>query len=250
MTSLDVSTTFEFGNAPILVFADHASNHVPEPLNDLGMSEDLLQTHIAWDIGAGDLAKEIAKQFSGTALLCGFSRLVVDANRDPSSPDLIPPSSDQVTIPGNQMLGDADKLARIKTYFDPYHKRLEDLIESVAQCSRSPFVISIHSFTKRMMGAAEDRPWNVGLLWREDQQSAMAVIDWLTQNTDWVVGDNLPYDARVFNYTVDRHVGPRSLAHLTLEIRQDMLVDNDGIVSTCTQLMGAIQHAMNAKRSA
>ena len=43
-------------HSPLLFLCDHASNAVPSPYGDLGLAKALFQTHIAYDIGAADVA--------------------------------------------------------------------------------------------------------------------------------------------------------------------------------------------------
>ncbi|MEM9669821.1 MAG: N-formylglutamate amidohydrolase [Pseudomonadota bacterium] len=228
--------------APIFIFCDHASNAIPQELNDLGLPEDILQTHIAWDIGAEALTDALGDMLDASVLKSCFSRLVVDVNRSVESKDVIPQVSDQIPVPGNQMLDIAGRAARIERFHEAYHGRLSAALDHACLAGR-PFVVSIHSFTKRLMGAAEDRIWPIGLLWREDEPSARAVIDHLHRETGWPIGDNEPYDARVFNYSVDRHVGPRGLPHITLEVRQDMIGNSEGVYRIVHLLAGAILHA-------
>jgi predicted N-formylglutamate amidohydrolase len=104
----------------------------------------------------------------------------------------------------------------------------------------APFAVSIHSFTKRLTGAPQDRPWPVGVLWRHDEETARDLITWLKAHSGWAIGDNEPYDARIFNYTVDRHLAPRNWRHATLEIRQDLISDKQGIVDVAAVLADAI----------
>ena len=219
-----------FGDAPILVFCDHASNAMPASFECLGLPGDIMATHIAWDIGSGALGKAIAQRLGATLLTCGFSRLIIDPNRDLTSHDLIPAVSDQIPVPGNQMLTEADRTARIHEFHEPYHVRLAAAIDNLeARAGRDALAISVHSFTNRLMGAGEERPWGAGLLWREDAASARFMVDWLRREADWPVGDNEPYDARLFNYSVDRHIGPRGMRHLTYEVRQDLISDEAGV---------------------
>ena len=58
----------------------------------------------------------------------------------------------------------------------------------------------------------------------------------LRNATGWKIGDNEPYDARVFNYSVDRHIGPRNLCHITIEVRQDIISDDRGIEEVADHL--------------
>lgn len=241
MSDFELAHLEKFGAAPIFVFCDHASNAMPAALNCLGLPEDILKTHIAWDIGAGALAAGLAQRLQGTLFRCEFSRLIIDPNRAIGTQDIIPSTSDQIPIPGNQMLSDEDCKARIDTFHIPYHDLLDAALDDIIASSGEPFVISVHSFTNRLMGAAEDRPWSVGLLWREDEPSARQMINHLERETDWRIGDNEPYDARQFNYSVDRHIGPRSLSHITLEARQDLISDNEGVAEMADLLAAGVR---------
>ena len=220
-----VSSFKIFGEEPFFVFCDHASNAIDSDFHCLGMPDDLLVTHIAWDIGAGDITRALGERLRCPILNCKFSRLVVDANRAIDAPDVIPAISDQIPVPGNQMLDEADRDARFARYHDPYHEELGEVVETLAAKHDNLFTISIHSFTDRMMGAADPRPWQAGMLWRHDEATARALIKFLENETDWQIGDNEPYDARVFNYSVDRHIAPRNLRHITLELRQDVIFE-------------------------
>lgn len=241
MSQFELSSLERFGEAPVFVFCDHASNAMPDDLNCLGLPGDILQTHIAWDIGAGALARALAERLGATFFRCGYSRLIVDPNRDIHVDDLIPSASDQIPIPGNQMLTEAERAARIERFHVPYHNDLDAAIEEMLSRHARPFIVSVHSFTNRLMGAAIDRPWSVGLLWREDEPSARSMIDYLRAVKDWRIGDNEPYDARQFNYSVDRHVGPRKLSHLTLELRQDLISDDAGVMKMADILANGVR---------
>ena len=241
MTDNSIATLTHFGNAPFFVFCDHASNAVPNELHCLGMPEDMMETHIAWDIGAGAVAGSLAEKLAATYFQCEFSRLLVDSNRDQTAHDVIPVVSDKIPIPGNQTLTNDERSARFENFHAPYHVKLNAAIEEMMAKHGLPFVISIHSFTHRLMGGKKDRPWKFGFLWREDEENARALMGELKKRTGWEIGDNEPYDAREFNYSVDRHIGPRNLPHVTVEIRQDILSDDHGIEIVADHLARAIQ---------
>src|SRR5450631_2585256 len=97
----------------VLILCDHASNHVPAELNGLGLDDADLARHIAWDIGAAGVARELSKVLDAPAILCGTSRLVIDCNRHPNGAGLIPEISDGTVIPGNQNLTRQAKQSRI-----------------------------------------------------------------------------------------------------------------------------------------
>ena len=250
MSDAAVGARTGYGDAPYFIFCDHASNRVPDGLNALGLPDDILQTHIAWDIGARDMTHELARRLSGEAFVCEFSRLVLDPNRDPAADDLIPPTSDQIPIPGNQMLSGDDRDKRIERFHRPYHEYLGNTICAFTDRHASPFVVSIHSYTKRLMGARHDRPWPVGLLWADDPASARSIINFLEGEVAWPVGDNEPYDGQYYDYTIRTHATARNLRHLTFEVRQDWLSDPARFTEIADLLSRGIAHVAQEQSSA
>lgn len=50
------------GKSPVLLVCEHASRYIPEELAQLGLDDTVAAEHIAWDIGALDLARELSAQ--------------------------------------------------------------------------------------------------------------------------------------------------------------------------------------------
>jgi predicted N-formylglutamate amidohydrolase len=71
------------GRFPLVLVCDHASNAVPAALKQLGLGQGELARHIAWDIGAAGVTRRLAARLDAPAVLCGYSRLVIDCNRPP-----------------------------------------------------------------------------------------------------------------------------------------------------------------------
>ena len=109
------------GSASVVFFCDHASNHIPAELRNLGLSSSELVRHIAWDIGAAGVTEALAEIFDAPAILCETSRLVIDCNRQINQADLIPEVSDGTQVPGNLQLSEGAKAERLKRWFYPYH---------------------------------------------------------------------------------------------------------------------------------
>ena len=76
------------GMADIILISEHASNHIPDEYNNLGLSKELLELHIAWDIGIGQVTRNLSEMLDAPAILARFSRLLIDANRGWSKMDL------------------------------------------------------------------------------------------------------------------------------------------------------------------
>lgn len=216
------------GKTPLFLFCDHATNVIPEPYGQLGLTHAQLEDHIAYDPGAARLTEVLAEEFDCRALFCGFSRLLIDPNRGLDRDDLILPVSDTIHVPGNQNLTHEDRRHRIDAYFTPYHDVLRRELDAIKAEYEDAFVVSLHSFCRALRSEGTERPWQAGLLWRDDVESAETVMAHL-RDEGISVGDNKPYSAKIYNYSVNRHVAPRGLRHVTLEIRQDLLTSEKSI---------------------
>jgi predicted N-formylglutamate amidohydrolase len=218
----------EHGTAPALVICDHASRAFPRAMNRLGLPELAGWQHIAWDIGAGELARGLSHALDAPAVLAGYSRLVVDCNRNPEDPEAFRRESDGWVIPGNASLGEFERRLRLGCFFDPYHEAIAAMLADFRRRAVVPLVISVHTFTPAMAGKA--RPWHVGVLWDQDEASARRLMEGLRAVEGLVVGDNQPYSGKhPSDYTIDHHAERAGLPHVCIEVRQDMLESPAGV---------------------
>lgn len=232
------------GAGQILFVCDHASNCVPEALHNLGLPPARLQEHIAWDIGASALADGLSRRFDAPLVKAGFSRLVIDCNRQLSDPTSIPPISDGVPIPGNEALPPRAAARRAREILAPYHAAVERAL-SRQQPAPIGALISVHSFTPVFGG--ETRPWHVGVLWNRDGDLALPFMDALAARGDVVVGDNQPYSARDnFGYTIDVHGEGRGLPHLLVEVRQDLIANSEGVARWASIVGDALRTTLDS----
>jgi predicted N-formylglutamate amidohydrolase len=215
------------GAAPVLFICDHASNAMPHALHRLGLDAAALRLHIAWDIGAADVARRLAARFDGPLVLSGYSRLVVDCNRRPGHPASVPTESDGIAVPGNRHLDAAAIESRRAACFQPYHDAIDRLLAGFAARHVVPAVLSIHSFTP--VWAGQKRPWQIGVLWNRDPRIPARLLAALRADPRLTVGDNEPYDARDdHGYSLKRHAEPAGLPHALIEIRQDLIDTRHG----------------------
>jgi len=216
------------GAAPAVIVCDHASNAVPSRLRNLGLDAATLSRHIAWDIGAALVGRELARLLDAPLLLAGYSRLVIDLNRDPADPTSICVISDRSVVPGNRDLSPADKAARRREIFAPY----QDAVAQAIIAKGRPKVISLHSFTPVIAGWGHERqtrPWQVGVLYHHDHGLAGPVLAALQARGDVTVGDNQPYSAKNgHGYTLAVHAEAANLANVEIELRQDLIADPAG----------------------
>lgn len=206
----------------ILVVSDHASNRVPDDI-DLGIAPALLDQHIAVDIGVREVGALMAERHGIAAFQARISRLVCDFNRDEHAPAIVPIASDGHAIPGNR-LDHAGREARIARFYRPYHQALAELIDSTPPA----LILSIHSFTPNLMSHPEaKRPWQVGVLYNQDDRGARLALP-LLEAERLVVGDQEPYSGQLLNYTMNRHAEAEGRPYLGIEIRQDEIADATG----------------------
>ena len=198
----------------LLCVVDHASNYVPEGI-ELGIDPKLLNDHIAIDIGVEGIADRLARQHGIPAHIACVSRLVCDFHRKEDDGAVVPTESDGHLIPGN--IG-ADVEARLNLFHRPYHYELGKLIERL----QPRMIIALHSFTPSLATSNEQRPWEVGLLYNQDDRAARHAIR-LFGEQGLTVGDNEPYSGKQLNATMDRHAETRGIPYCTVEIRQDQI---------------------------
>lgn len=232
------------GRGKFLILCDHATNHVPAGLNNLGVSDEDRSKHIAWDIGTERITKNLAARFDAPAVICGTSRLVIDCNRRLTNATLVPPVSDGIAIPGNVGLTVMDVGRRIESYYLPYHSAVGTAIDRFTQRGAEPIILSIHSFTPTMNGKA--RPWEIGISHTSDRYLSAPIIDALREHGSFEVGDDQPYDADPeIDYTIFAHADQRNFIHAQVEFRQDLVATN-ATADAWAQIFGdAVEKALS-----
>lgn len=229
-------TEYINGNADsgLLLLCDHARNTVPPGYGDLGVPAEQFERHIGYDIGARAVTVELAQRLKAPACLTTFSRLLIDPNRGDDDPTLIMRLSDGAVVPGNARVDAAERAHRIATFHKPYHDLIDQTLDVMVAKAPPPVIVSIHSFTPVWRGVP--RPWHVTVLWDSDPRAVRPMLDGLRAQEDLVVGDNEPYDGALKNDTMYRHASRRGLAHVLLELRQDLIADQPGALEWADRL--------------
>lgn len=211
------------GKGPGVIVCDHAANAVPGALGSLGLPAPALERHIAYDIGAVEIARRLAEALDLPAVLAGYSRLVVDLNRPPEDFTSIREIYDGAVIPGNRRLSDTARAARLSELFHPYHAAVRETLARARDRTPCPAVISVHSCTDTYRG--ETRPWHIGVLSNRDRRMADRVLQRLpAHRPDLTIGDNKPYSGLdPYGYTIETHALPAGLPNILFEVRQDLI---------------------------
>ena len=215
------------GASPFLLTSDHYGRVLPRALGDLGVAENELTRHIAWDIGIAGVAERLSEMLNAHLVAQRYSRLVIDCNRPPGAVSSIPVISEATTVPRNEGISEQEREARRREIFEPYHHRINAAIDGRAHAKRPTVLVSLHSFTPVYAGVA--RPWHIGALYNRDTVLPRLLLKHLRAESDLVVGDNEPYAVNdLTDYTIPVHGEARDLINTGIEIRQDLIADQSG----------------------
>jgi predicted N-formylglutamate amidohydrolase len=215
------------GRSPFLLTCDHYGRLIPHALGDLGLPASEMERHIAWDVGIAGVAEQLSKALDAHLVAQRYSRLVIDCNRPPDAPSSIPLISEITTIPGNDGLTRQAADARRRLIFDPYHRRIAEIIDARLRDGVPTVLVALHSFTPVYAGIA--RPWHIGALYQHDTRLPPLLLKRLRTEADLVVGDNEPYAVSdAADYTIPVHGEARGLPNTGIEIRQDLIADDSG----------------------
>jgi predicted N-formylglutamate amidohydrolase len=241
LLSADEGPPFEVfgaeGRSPFLIICDHGGQLLPRSLGSLGLTPDELASHIAWDIGAGAVARRLAAALDACLISQRFSRLVLDCNRPLTAADSIATLSERTAIPGNAALSPGAAEARAREIFEPYHDAIRRVLAARERRGHPTVLVALHSFTPVFLGVP--RPWHVGVLYNRDARLAAPLLHGLRAAGDLVVGDNEPYAASdVSDFSIVAHGERRGLPHVELELRQDLLLDDASQSAWARRLAG------------
>ena len=206
------------GAAAAIFTCEHASRRLPEPWRWPAEDEWLAGTHWAYDLGAAELATELATRFATVAVLSRFSRLLADPNRPESDAELFRTTAEGRTIQLNTNLDAGERERRLDAW-RAYHLAAD---REVAR-STAPVVLAVHTFTPVYDGSP--RAVEVGVLFDDETALAERLRD-AVHAAGFRVAMNEPYSGKLgLMYSVDRHARRHSRHALELEFRQDLAVD-------------------------
>ncbi|OYU49758.1 MAG: N-formylglutamate amidohydrolase [Rhizobiales bacterium PAR1] len=227
----------------LLFICDHAQATIPPEFADLGLASDQLARHIAYDIGAETVTRTLAAELEAPAVMSRFSRLLIDPNRGTDDPTLVMRIADGAIVPGNARIDEAGINARIKRFYVPYDNAIATTLDTMHAVRPNPVVVSMHSFTPEMKGIA--RPWHITVIWDFDPRLNLALLEALRVEKDLIVGENEPYQGGYAGDTIDRHCLKRGLAHVLVEIRQDLIADPKSAEDWGKRLAGILRQTLS-----
>lgn len=237
------------GKYPIIFTVEHAEKHIPEYLNNLGLEGDDLERHIAWDIGIKKVCQIINKELDIPTIYGGYSRLVCEINRDIKSGDdvLFPSESDGTIIPGNQNITDIEKQQRIDKVFKPYYEAAQNLIKEASDKHHpnKPIVFTMHSFTDMLKTEGKKRPWEISISTYSSPEILVSVANSFTRR-GVIIGVNEPYDLKDYpGVSLDTNANQLGLPNILIEMRQDLISDDEGIEKWANIVKEVIKEQIN-----
>ncbi len=212
----------------IVLVCDHAGRHLPEALRSRAPTGEQMLTHAAYDIGAEQVARNVARLTGVPLIVQRYSRLVIDPNRPRRSPQLAPPVSDGIEVPFNRDLTEQDLDYRWTHIHQPYHRQISAKLDAAE--SKPSALVAIHSFTRQLRDS-EPRPWHIDLMTRYPSPYFDMVRSQAEQwfphlnvgvNQVFPIGDNS-------DYTIPTHAEPRGIPHFSIEIRNDLLAEQAAV---------------------
>jgi predicted N-formylglutamate amidohydrolase len=227
------------GASPCVLLCEHASRFIPEHYKGLGLDAADLSRHIAWDIGAAEVAEALSRALDAPLVLAGYSRLLIDLNRPVDSATSIPEVSETTIIHGNVNLTEDERARRIALYFDPYQAAVRQLLDARHAAGKATTIVGVHSFTPVFKGVA--RPWHAGILYRKSKGFGHALAEALGGPAQ-AIAENEPYQIEDdSDYTVPIHGEARGLDAVLVEIRQDLIGQPQGAAQWAARLATALE---------
>ncbi len=233
--------------APAIVVCEHASPAIPDPLADLGLAPASRLSHVVWDPGALNVARQVARELGAPLVHGGLSRLVYDLNRPPDAPDAMPARSERHEVPGNADLPASERLRRVRDIYLPFHATLRRLIAEALARGEHPAIVTIHSFTPIFNGRPREE--EIGLIHDADSTLARRLAGRLPVHLPLRIDLNRPYSAADgVTHTLRLHALPYGLENVMIEIRNDLVASEADAERIGSALAAALGEAIAAWR--
>jgi predicted N-formylglutamate amidohydrolase len=203
---------------PLILTCEHASRRLPPGVRATGAARALMATHRASDLGAGEIARALARRLRATLVAAGWSRLWVDLNRPVGDPELILPEAGGVELGWNRRPGPGEIERRVTSCHAPYHAEIDR--QTVRRLLRGlrPLLVSVHTFTPRL--GRSRRSFDVGLLYVDHGPLAWRLGKRL-RGDGLTLRYNQPYSGpEGLMYAIHRHGSHHRLPCVEIEVSQ------------------------------
>lgn len=151
-------------NWEILLSCEHAGNLLPDTWRYLKQttSQEILDSHLGWDIGALSLAKILEKRLDVKLFYYPYTRLLIDLNRS------------NHRCFGKYTVGLEKNLKQrlLEELYEPYRKQINDYLEEKISNKKRILHLAIHSFTPSLNG--KNRTSDLSLLYDPQRSNEKA----------------------------------------------------------------------------
>lgn len=242
----------ENGNSPLLLICEHASNYIPPEYDRLGLSEEVLSEHIAYDPGALSLATKLSDDLDAALIYSEVSRLLFDCNRPPDAVDAMPARSERYDIPGNRSISEFERADRVTRFYKPFENRIK---EAIVARPHIEAIATIHSFTPVYNGVRRDV--ELGVLHDSDQRFADCLLTELQAHEKRAgaqdllaslnIQRNQPYGPTDgVTHTLQLHGIRNNLLNVMLEFSNEILADDSRLQALVEPLSNCLMNALKA----
>ena len=207
----------------VIVSCEHGGNTVPPAYAPLFLGHQaLLQTHRGWDLGALELAQQLATAVDAPLFAATVTRLLIDLNRSIGHRQLYSEATRSLPL--------ATRRGIVATHYRPYRDAVEGEVARLIAAGQRVVHISSHSFTPQLHGVV--RRADVGWLYdpRRAGEGPFA-LQWLTAfgrlRPDLKLRRNYPYEGRGDGLTTllrKRH-GAHQYVGMELEVNQHFVME-------------------------
>lgn len=248
MTS-DISDTVEIvnpkGAGPVVLLCEHASNHIPDSYDGLGLAPGDAESHAAWDPGARELALFLSAALDAPLVAGHVSRLVYDCNRPPEDASAMPEKSELIAVPGNRGLSDAQRQQRIDSVYRPFCAAVSGVIAARQDSGTPTALVTVHSFSPLWYGTP--RTVEIGILHDSDSRMADAMLDRAGDLPHRRIGRNDPYGPQDgVTHSLRLHGLAHGLPNVMIEVRNDLLHAPGAVRVIADELLALLRPALAA----
>lgn len=228
----------------LLLVCEHAGCAIPSSLSNLGLSDDVIHDHVGWDIGAYGFAERLANHQGAELIYQRISRLVIDCNRQLGCTTLIPKLSEYTKVPGNMALTDRQRHQRIEEIWAPFQDAINQSLDRRLASKIRSVLVAVHSFNPVYQGVK--RPWHVCLAYNRDDRLAKLLYEDLKSTCEqFEIALNKPFSVTdEEDQTIPAFGEARSIPHVLLEIRNDLLQTENEQLDWATRIGSALQRCI------
>jgi predicted N-formylglutamate amidohydrolase len=141
----------------LILSCEHGGNEIPQDCAKLFKGEKkILESHSGYDIGALELAKDLAQALNVTLFFSTTTRLLIDLNRSLSNKFTLFSSI-------TNHLSKEQKEKIIRDYYEPYRIEIKKHVKQLLKSQKCLIHLSVHSFTPELNQLK--RKADIGLLY-------------------------------------------------------------------------------------